>query len=83
MLCPESLGEGDETMGFHQRRGWLGSGRLAASSACAANRKAYRVLMLYPENDTEGQLRATAFRQGLQKLGWTVGGRSTASQFNE
>ena len=23
------------------------------------------VLMLYPENDTEGQLRATAFRQGL------------------
>ena len=41
------------------------------------------VLMLYPENDTEGQLRATAFRQGLQKLGWTVGGRSPASQFNE
>jgi ABC-type uncharacterized transport system substrate-binding protein len=31
------------------------------------------VLMLYPENDPEGQLRATAFRQGLQKLGWTVG----------
>jgi putative ABC transport system substrate-binding protein len=31
------------------------------------------VLMLYPENDSEGQLRATAFRQGLQKLGWTVG----------
>ena len=41
------------------------------------------VLMLYPENDPEGQLRATAFRQGLQKLGWTVGGRSPASQFNE
>jgi len=31
------------------------------------------VLMLYPENDPEGQLRATAFRQGLQKLGWIVG----------
>ena len=31
------------------------------------------VLMLYPENDPEGQLRATAFRQGLQKLGWVVG----------
>src|SRR5512136_1005514 len=31
------------------------------------------VLMLYPENDPEGQLRATAFRQGLQKLGWDVG----------
>ena len=32
------------------------------------------VLMLYPENDPEGQLRATAFRQGLQKLGWVDGG---------
>jgi len=31
------------------------------------------VLMLYPENDPAGQLRATAFRQGLQKLGWVVG----------
>jgi ABC-type uncharacterized transport system substrate-binding protein len=31
------------------------------------------VLMLYPENDPEGQLRAAAFRQGLQKLGWVVG----------
>ena len=27
------------------------------------------VLMLYPENDPEDELRATAFRQGLQKLG--------------
>jgi hypothetical protein len=25
------------------------------------------------ENDLEGQRRATAFRQGLEKLGWTVG----------
>jgi putative ABC transport system substrate-binding protein len=31
------------------------------------------VLMLYPENDSEGQLRATALRQGLQKLGWVTG----------
>src|SRR6202048_5263415 len=31
------------------------------------------VLMLYPENDSEGQLRATAVREGLQKLGWVVG----------
>src|SRR3974390_2774575 len=31
------------------------------------------VLMLYPENDSEGQLRATALQQGLQKLGWAVG----------
>ena len=32
------------------------------------------VLMLYPENDPEGQLRATALRNGLQKRGWGVGG---------
>jgi putative ABC transport system substrate-binding protein len=31
------------------------------------------LLMLYPESDPEGQLRATAFRQGLEKLGWTLG----------
>jgi len=31
------------------------------------------VLMLYPENDPQGQVRATAFRQGLQKFGWVVG----------
>jgi putative ABC transport system substrate-binding protein len=30
------------------------------------------VLMLYPENDREGQLRAAGLRQGLQKLGWSV-----------
>jgi putative tryptophan/tyrosine transport system substrate-binding protein len=29
--------------------------------------------MLYPENDPQGQLRATAFQEGLQKLGWVVG----------
>src|SRR5262245_50930125 len=32
------------------------------------------VLMLYPENDLEGQLRATGLRNGLQKRGWVVGG---------
>jgi putative ABC transport system substrate-binding protein len=31
------------------------------------------VLMLYPENDPQGQLRATAFQEGLQKLGWVLG----------
>jgi putative tryptophan/tyrosine transport system substrate-binding protein len=31
------------------------------------------VLMLYAENDAEGQLRAKAFRQQLEKTGWTVG----------
>ena len=32
------------------------------------------VLMLYPEDDPQGQLRATTFRSQLEKLGWTVGG---------
>jgi putative ABC transport system substrate-binding protein len=31
------------------------------------------VLMSYPESDPEGQLRATEFRRGIEKLGWTVG----------
>jgi putative tryptophan/tyrosine transport system substrate-binding protein len=31
------------------------------------------VLMLYPESDPQGQLRATALRQGLANLGWTAG----------
>src|SRR5438309_11969371 len=31
------------------------------------------LLMLYPENDPAGQLRAKAFRQGLEKLSWAVG----------
>jgi putative tryptophan/tyrosine transport system substrate-binding protein len=31
------------------------------------------VLMLYIESDPEGQARATAFRQALEKRGWTVG----------
>jgi len=31
------------------------------------------VLMLYPDNDGEGQRRAAALRQGLEKLGWFVG----------
>jgi hypothetical protein len=32
------------------------------------------VLMLYPENDPQGQLRATAFRRELEKIGWKIGG---------
>jgi putative tryptophan/tyrosine transport system substrate-binding protein len=31
------------------------------------------VLMLYVENDPEGQIRAQAFRQELEKLGWMIG----------
>jgi len=32
------------------------------------------VVMLYPENDPQGQLRANAFRGQLEKAGWTIGG---------
>ena len=32
------------------------------------------VIMMYPENDPQGQLRAMAFKRELENLGWTVGG---------
>jgi putative ABC transport system substrate-binding protein len=32
------------------------------------------VLMLYPESDPQGQLRAKVFRREFEKLGWAVGG---------
>ena len=38
------------------------------------------VLMMYPENDPEGRLRAAALQQGLEKLGWMVG-RSLAIDY--
>jgi putative tryptophan/tyrosine transport system substrate-binding protein len=31
------------------------------------------ILMLYAENDPQGQARAAAFRQGLESAGWTLG----------
>src|SRR5262249_39365654 len=46
---------------------------LAARARQSERMRRIGVLMLYPESDPEGQLRATAFRQGLQKLGWVVG----------
>jgi putative tryptophan/tyrosine transport system substrate-binding protein len=39
-----------------------------------ANLRRIGVLMLYPENDPQGQLRATAFQRELEKAGWIVGG---------
>jgi len=58
--------------GRTRRRG----GCVAARGARAAGRAraTHRRAMLYPENDPEGQLRATALRNGLQKRGWAVGG---------
>jgi putative ABC transport system substrate-binding protein len=49
----------------------LGSGAANAQQGERARRVG--VLMLYAENDPEGQVRAKAFAQGLEKRGWTVG----------
>jgi putative ABC transport system substrate-binding protein len=46
---------------------------LAARAQQPERMRRIGVLMLYPENDPEGRLRASAFRQGLEKLGWAVG----------
>jgi putative tryptophan/tyrosine transport system substrate-binding protein len=46
---------------------------IAAPAQQSERMRRIGVLMLYPENDSEGQRRATAFQQGLQKLGWVVG----------
>jgi putative tryptophan/tyrosine transport system substrate-binding protein len=46
---------------------------LAARAQQPERMRRIGVLMLYPEDDSEGQLRATAFQQGLQRLGWSVG----------
>jgi putative tryptophan/tyrosine transport system substrate-binding protein len=55
----------------------LGGAAAAWSSTALAQQpepmRRIGVLMLYPENDPAGQLRAAAFRQGLEKLGWAVG----------
>jgi putative ABC transport system substrate-binding protein len=55
--------------------GLLGSAAawpLAAQAQQPERMRRIGVLMLYPENDPQGQLRAAAFRQGLQTLGWVV-----------
>jgi putative ABC transport system substrate-binding protein len=46
---------------------------LAARAQQPEQMRRIGVLMLYPENDPQGQLRAAALQQGLQKLGWVVG----------
>jgi len=53
---------------------------LAAHAQQGERRRRIGVLMLYPENDSEGQLRAKAFRRGLEKLGW-VDGRNVQIDF--
>ena len=51
-------------------------GGLAALWPLAARAQQVRrigVVMLYPENDPQGQLRATAFQRQLEKAGWAIG----------
>ena len=43
---------------------------LRAGAQPARNRRV-AVLMLYAENDSQGQARAAAFRLGLESAGWT------------
>ncbi len=54
----------------------LASGVAAYPFAARAQQAQRRigVVMLYPENDPQGRLRADAFRGQLEKAGWTVGG---------
>jgi putative tryptophan/tyrosine transport system substrate-binding protein len=47
---------------------------LAARAQQLERTRRIGVLMSYPENDPQGQLRATVFRRELEKVGWTVGG---------
>jgi putative tryptophan/tyrosine transport system substrate-binding protein len=53
--------------------GGAASWPLAARAQQADRTRRVGVLMLYPENDPEGQVRVVAFQQGLENLGWTVG----------
>jgi putative ABC transport system substrate-binding protein len=46
---------------------------LAARAQQGERMRRIAVLMLYAENDPAGQVRARAFRQGIEKLGWAVG----------
>ena len=45
---------------------------LAARGQKGERMRQIGVLMLYPENGPQGQLRAAAFQQGLQQLGWSL-----------
>jgi hypothetical protein len=65
--------EANEAARIH--RGTWRRGGVAVHCARTASGRMRRigVLMLYTENDPEGRVRATVFRQELEKLGWTVG----------
>ena len=74
-----SLAVGMPGVGHMRRREFLGvlGGAVAwpldASAQQGERIRRVGVLMLYAENDPAGQLRANAFRQGLERLGWIAG----------
>ena len=47
---------------------------LAARAQQAGGIRRVSLLMLYPEKDPQGELRATVFRRAIEKAGWKVGG---------
>jgi putative tryptophan/tyrosine transport system substrate-binding protein len=51
-----------------------GAGPLAARAQQAVGIRRITLLMLYPENDSQGALRAAAFQREIEKAGWKVGG---------
>ena len=55
--------------------GGVGGGVAAVGAGAAAREDTARgVLMPFTADDAEGQARLLAFAQGLQQLGWAVGG---------
>jgi putative ABC transport system substrate-binding protein len=56
----------------------LSGGALAGLTSVSAQQpgppRRIGVVMLYPDNDPQGQLRAEAFRSQLEKSGWKIGG---------
>src|SRR5262249_19176221 len=71
------LGLGVSLMRRREFIALLGSGvtgwPLAARAQQADRMRRIGVLMGYPESDSEAQTKIAAFRDGLQKLGWTKG----------
>ena len=47
---------------------------LAAGAQQTGQPRRIGLLMLYPEKDPQGELRARVFQNELEKAGWTVGG---------
>jgi putative ABC transport system substrate-binding protein len=47
---------------------------LAARAQQAGGIRRVSLLMLYPEKDSQGELRAAVFRRQIEKAGWKVGG---------